>query len=142
MNFIDTLKLKAKDFYKVRDELGAAKAPVYRITRTWREKVGRGLHTDTQERILPSPRIVILEHRRMVSKHGETTEADILLKGFLQSDFPDESLLNNSSKELEEKFWKIGKRLYVTVTIEKKHLTWDVTIKKTNKTQGKSNVAS
>ena len=90
---------------------------------------------DTVVRIAPSPRIVNLEHRRQTGAHGETAEGDLMLKGLLQSVFPEEEMLGNSlDSPLRELFWLIGDRLYVTASIEKRQVTWSVAIKKTNKT--------
>ena len=114
MDVVGNIKANTKDLYSIRDTLGANKAKVYRLTRTWREAVGRGLPVDTQEQVLPSPRIVNLEHRRMVTGHGETTGADLLLRGLLQLDFPTEQMLDNKPESpRQEVFWRIGDRLYI-----------------------------
>ena len=132
---VERLRGKADRFYSVRDSIGAAKEEVFRVTRSWTTEVGGldgGDPKDVRVRITPSPRIVNLEHRSFVTPHGQTVEADILIKNSLISQFPEREELDNPQKGGKiERFWQIGKFFYTTESIQKKQLTWDVVLKKT-----------
>ena len=135
---IDRLRKKAALFYSLRDKIGAIKAPVYRITRFWRtNEIGAGVPQDTKEKVYPSPAIQSLERARIFSKHGQSVEADLFLKGIAQTHYPNEEFLVNraisSNGGAMEIFWMIEDQLYVTISIVKNYITWDVAIKKTNK---------
>lgn len=132
---VERLRGKAARFYSVRDRIGANKDDVFRITRTWGQTVGdftNGNPVDTRQKITPSPRIVNLEHRSFVTPHGQTVEADILIKNLLISQFPEREELDNPQKGGNiERFWQIGRFYYTTESIQRKQLTWDVVLKKT-----------
>lgn len=145
------LRNKADRFYEIRDRIGASKATVFRLLRVHPFGLNYDIYLDYTSIIMPSPRIVNLEHRALKTPFGETTEANLMIKNVLQKDFHNEDQLRNqayvpmetlitfgmepsdweaySSIEYEP-MWRIDSRNYETMSTEKKQLTWDIILKR------------
>ena len=148
---IDAIRGRAAGWYGVRDRIGAAKAKILRVAREWPGSVGRGLHKDWEYPILPSPRVVDLAVRRMVSPHGQSLEADLLLTTVIENQFDGQKVLgNNIADDLlpdfllrfgvippenaqYEFFYKINDKLCSVAAVTRRQVTWGVVLKKTNK---------
>ena len=131
-NIIDRFRARSSKFYSIRERVGYLQK-VYILTRTWANAIGSGNYTDSVVRVVPTPGISNLEHRRMVTSHGETSGGDIHLTGIAYDLYDEQKLGNVPTSKKQEKFFLINGKTYVTVSIDQRASSWSVVLKKATK---------
>jgi len=122
---------------EVREKLGAQKADVFFITRTWTgRRPGDGTFKDVSKQMKPTPSIKDFSHDIRLQAGGNYKAGDLLLIGISRNQFPDESkLLTTTGVSNITKFIKVGPHFYRTITIKENFVTWDIHVRKTRQDQ-------
>jgi hypothetical protein len=137
MSLVDDIKKQIDPILEIRDLLGAQKAIVYIVERTWREKIGVGTFADIKTQIYPTPNIVDLSHKFKMKEAGNLKDGDLLLKMVSKNKFPEETFVsckNNSDKK--EMFYLIDNYSYEVISVTSEYVYWNVLIRKTNRNKG------
>ena len=129
---VERLREKSSSFFRIRDALGV-KSKVYILTRVWPNAVGVGVPVDTVAQILPSPAIQNLEHRCLITPHGDSIVGDILLKGIAFDRYTEQTLNNTPLQPLTERYYLIDRKTYAVESIQQNYISWDVVLIKSNK---------
>lgn len=117
----------------LRDEIGAVKAPVYIVTRTWKEKKGIGDFTETKNQILPSPRIFDLSHDSRIREGGVVKQGDLILKMISKESYQEKDIDLSVTDDKTEKFYLIKNGLYELVSLIDKYVVFQVHLRRTLK---------
>ena len=117
----------------LRDEIGAVKAPVYIVTRTWKEKKGIGDFTETKNQILPSPRIIDLSHDARIREGGAVKQGDLILKMISKESYQEKDIDLSVTDDKTEKFYLIKNGLYELVSLIDKYVVFQVHLRRTLK---------
>jgi len=141
MNFpkgiIESLLPSSENILGIRNLIGAEKAQVYMLVRTWGGgEVGTGAWKDTLKEILPTPHVYDFSQDIRTNEAAGVQQGDILLKNISKNKYINESDIDTRTEEVNvEKFYVIKSRsgeqkLYKVVIIEEKYLTWDIHIRR------------
>ena len=133
IKMINRLKRNSSKFYSIRDRLGANKLKTYRLKLVWPSEIGVGEPVYSKEQVLPSPGISNIEFRSYLTGHGENTDAHLELSGIPQDKYKESDLKNETESRNEQLFWLIGSSAFVTTSINRKQISFSVSIKRTNK---------
>lgn len=118
----------------LRDELGAEKAQVFIVTRTWATEKGVGGYTEQVSQMKPTPYIVDLSHKYQVLQGGAVRQGDLLLKTVSKETYKTEDIVSlRTSDKLTEKYYKINGSLYEVISVTDNYVYWNVQIRKTIK---------
>ena len=113
----------------IRDSIGAALKEVSFYKRTWSgEEVGEGLSSSIVTSMKPSPRVVEYKDDFRVREGGVIKQGDIMLK-MISKNLYTESELNGIAEKNIEMLFLVGEKLYRTVSVTEKHLTWNVLLR-------------
>lgn len=117
---------------EVKQNIGAIKADVSIITRTWTgRRPGDGTFTDVEKEIKPTPCILDFSHDIRLQSGGNYKAGDLMVTSVSRNKFPVESeLLTVTSVESVEKFIKVGPHFYRTISIKENFVTWNIHIRK------------
>ena len=121
------------DVLGVRDSIGAVKAEVRLVTRTWTGATpGDGTFTDVEVLVLPSPYVVGLNRNIRLIEAGVAQLGDIWVKHISKNKYPDRSVLDSTSPARNvEKFYRVGTtEIYQVVVIEEHYVYWNVMLRK------------
>lgn len=142
-NLIQSLKDDClDDILGIRDEIGAALAQVYIVTRTWEgDGIGDGDYSDEVVQVLPTPGIRDYAHNLHVLQGGVIQQGDLILKMISKNTFPLHSDVDcQSTNPAIEKFYKVGNFFYRVIHVKEDHLTWDVHVRRiSDQTRGIQN---
>lgn len=139
MGLLDDLREDIDDVLEVRDDLGAALAEVFLVTRTWDGgELGIGDCEELRVQMLPTPRVVRLNYARKLQAGGETDSSDIRLKMVSRESYPERDDVDCSvDNQAEEKFYEVDGDLYRVIDVELRHVTWSITLRRhTDQTRG------
>ncbi len=130
--FIEDIIDAAHDAFEARDDIGAIKAEVWFVTRTWSgSRIGDGTATETTVQMLPTPNIVDLSHSSRLLEGGVIKQGDILLKSISKLSYPNESDVDCiKSARTDEKFIEIGGYLYQVIHVKSNYHCWDVQVRR------------
>ncbi len=131
MSLVLRLRAKSSKLYGIRERVGY-KQKVYIMTRQWDSEVGLDDPTDTVIRVIPTPGIQDLGHRRMVMPHGDSITGDIVLKGIAFDKFTEKELGNIGQDELTERFYLIDEKTYSINRVTQSMVSWSVVLTKMN----------
>ncbi len=142
---IDAAMLKSIDaILGVRDAVGAVIQPVYIVTRTWFTDVGlttaatqpEGYAKDLVVQLLPSPGMKSFSQDVRLREGGAVKAGDIILKSVSKNKFKESDLDGSTSAPNIQIFFAIGAKLYQTINVTQKHVTFDVQVRElTNQTR-------
>ena len=129
---IGNLRSSVNDILGLRDSLGVALSPVYLVKRNWSgEEIGEGQAQDSQEQVLPSPRIFSMSDDSRIVAGGAVQIDDLLIKGISKVNYPKKNLIDGTSEsETIECFYLVDGFIYTVTNVTEKHLTWNVQIRK------------
>lgn len=132
MTMIDDLRQIVNPILGIRDDLGAVKASVYLIARTWTgTEPGDGRFIDTETQVLPSPNIVMFMDDYRIKEGGAVQQGDIKLKWISKQSFPDRTMIDCSVESQNvERFYRVGNYLYRLIQVEEKLLSWNVLLRR------------
>ena len=106
------------------DGIGAKKSDVYFYTKDNPEDESTVLWTQ----ILPTPIIRnFTTEQKVVS--GEVETGDLLLTAIPISNFSRDNLLTSSEEGLQERYWVIEQKAYITVGVTRGYTSWSVHIR-------------
>lgn len=132
-DFIEDLKDCVDDALQVRDEIGAIKAHVSIVTRTWTgDRVGNGTASDVTAVVYPTPLVVDLSHNIRLVEGGHVKQGDLLVKGISRDRYELSDIDENTGSRSIERFYDVDGKLYRIITVVKKYATWDVQIRRTS----------
>ena len=116
----------------VRECIGAQLADVSFVTRTWAgERVGDGTFKDVETAMHPLPQIKDYSHNIRVTEASAIKQGDLLLVGISRNQYPDENMLRtDTGSATVEKFIKVGRHFYRTISVREKLVTWDIQVRK------------
>ncbi len=134
MSLLDDVAKDVQGALETIESLDIYKSKVYLLTRTWKERKGRGKPTDELTKVDPNPFISDYSHSLRLKEGGNIKQGDLIIKYLPKNLFPDENSVNLiSNDEKIEKFYVLEKELYETVSIIKGYAYWNVQIRKTSK---------
>ncbi len=130
--FIADIIDAAHDAFEARDDIGAIKAEVYLMTRTWSgDRIGDGTASEVKVRFLPTPNIVDLSHDMRLSESGVIKQGDIILKSISKLSYPNENDIDCIvTDKITEKFFEVGGYLYKVVHVKSNYHAWNVHIRR------------
>lgn len=134
MSLLDDVALDVEAALKTIEGLEIYKSKVFFLTRTWKERKGRGNPSDVVTKIDPNPYIADFSHSTRIKEGGSIKQGDLFIKYLPKNIYPTENDVNcKSDSELIEKFYVIDDELYEVVSVVKDYAYWNVQIRKTNK---------
>ncbi len=134
MSLLDDVAKDVEDALRTIEDLEIYKSKVYLLTRTWKERKGRGKPKDEVIKIDPNPYIGDYSHSARIKEGGNIKQGDLFIKYLPKKLLDSENLVNNKSdSELIEKFYVIEDELYEVVSIVKGFAYWNIQIRKTSK---------
>lgn len=121
----------------VRDTIGALKAPVFLITRTWYTDSGRtslnsevgGYARDVEVQLLPSPEIINFAQDVRIRQGGAVEQGDVLLRNVSKNLYEKTDLDGTSTAQNVQKFYRVGTIVYQVRSVVEKYVTWDVQVR-------------
>jgi len=130
--FIEDIIDAAHDAFEARDDIGAIKAEVWFVSRSWSgRRIGDGTATETRVQMLPTPNIVDLSHNARVVEGGIIKQGDIIIKSVSKKAYPNESDVNClTTTRTSEKFIEIGGYLYQVIHVKSQYHCWDIHVRR------------
>ena len=130
--FIADIIEAAHDAFEARDDIGAIKAEVWFVTRTWSgSRIGDGTATETRVQMLPTPNIVDYSQSSRLLEAGVIKQGDILLKSISKQAYPNESDVDClKTNKTHEKFIEIGGYLYQVIHVKSDYHAWDIQVRR------------
>lgn len=123
-----------EDALRTIEGLEIYKTKVYILTRTWKERKGRGKPSDELVKIDPNPYISDYSHNLNIKEGGRVKYGDIIIKYLPKNIFTKEEDVNcSTNSDLIEKFYVLDDELYEVIGVIKGYAYWNVQIRKTSK---------
>jgi hypothetical protein len=130
-NILDGLKDCSDAILGIREQIGAAIHEVYLVTRTWTgSAVGDGACTDEFEKIEPTPAVKDLSTDHRVKEGGAVQNGDLQIRMLSKHRYADKALIDGTSGDLVERFYKIDGKFYVVVNVVESYITWNVQVRR------------
>lgn len=118
----------------VKDQIGAFKAEVFFVTRTWTgTRPGDGLFEDTESQLLPTPCIRDFSHDVRLKQSGTIKQGDLILTSISRNSYPDEETFRTDIKGKNRnvvKYYRINRHYYRLINIKENFVTWDIHLRK------------
>jgi hypothetical protein len=134
MSLLDDVAKDVEEALRTIEDLEILKSKVYILTRTWKERKGRGKPTDVITKVDPNPYIADFSHSSRIREGGAVKQGDLFIKYLPKKLLDQESLINlKTDNELIEKFYVIDDELYEIISIVKGFAYWNIQLRKTNK---------
>jgi len=132
---IEELRENINSILTLRDDLGAAKAPVYLVTRRWSgSEPGDGEYRDTEVPVLPSPAIQQYTDDIRIKEGGAIQQSDIKLRWVSRQSFPVKSEIDGTTDDQAvEKLYRVGDVYYTVIAVEERLLCWHVLLRRKSK---------
>lgn len=134
MSLLDDVAIDVEEALNTIEGLEIYKSKVYLLTRTWKERTGRGKPIDKLVKVDPNPYIADYSHSLRIKEGGKIKQGDLIIKYLPKNLYPTEDTVNCKTKsELEEKFYVLEDELYEVISVVKGYAYWNVQIRKTSK---------
>jgi hypothetical protein len=119
------------DVLGVRQEIGALKAKISRVTRTWTGiEPGDGEMTEVIEYVEPQPGIQVYGHDLRVREGGNVLQGDLLLGSLSKENFDRDQAACRNKNKLIETFYQVGNDLYRVIGVIEGYVTYKVQVRR------------
>jgi len=135
-DLVQSLIDASDDILKIREDIGALKALVYRVTRRWTgTRPGEGHAVDNRRKMFPQPGIRDYSQDVRLVEAGYVKQGDLILTNISKKRYERADLDGSTAGRNIEEFWEVDGRLFRTVNVKEKLVTWDVQIRPLTRSQ-------
>ena len=122
----------------IRDKIGAVKAKVFIVTRTWENgEIGHGSFKDEIIPVLPTPYLRDFSQDIRLQPQAGVQQGDLILRDISKKSFDSETSIDTRTNDKGiEKAYKLvslttrEEKFYHVVSIIEDYLTWDVQLRR------------